>query len=131
MFSFYMEMSEKGLTYKGLTISQIVGAFYLTAGSFNGFKHVPRKSFFERLIGPNAWYKAEFKKDGIESIIWENKNIFAEYDYNNSIEIKHNSERVYFARVHRYNPFDHINQKICKDDEWIEKVTLLWYKHKV
>jgi len=112
-------------TYNKKPIEEIVGEFYTTAGTFNGLVHVPAESIVDRLIGPNAWYIAKFKKDGIKSKIWEWRNLLALDDFLDSIEIKYNSERVYFANVYRDNASIHINQKVCKDTEWVRKIIQL------
>ena len=108
--------------YEGRDLAKIVGDFYRSAGRFNGFQHVPSKSVITRLFGPDAWYKAEFKKDGIESKIWEWKNFLAIDNFLDSIEIKFNSERVYYADVWRYDASIHTNQKVCTDTGWVRKV---------
>lgn len=114
-------MSES-LTYKDMPLSQIIGEFYATAGTFNGFVHVPSKSLLGK-FGPNAWYRAKFESDeGIEAEIVEWRNRFSANDFLNRIVIRYNSEIVYSANVHRDNPSIHQDQRACREGEWIKKV---------
>lgn len=100
----------------------IVNEFSKTAGSLNGFKHIPQESLFDRILGPNAWYKAEFEGEGIESQIWSWENSFSVDGFKDNIEIKYNSQRVYFANTNRSDSRIHINQVFDNNGEWLQKI---------
>ena len=103
-------------------LNEIVGDFYRSAGTSNGFHQVPPEGDMDMLL-PTYWFRADFEdtRTAVSSEImqWRHETV---NDYLGSISIRHSGLVVYSALVHRNDCSDHANRQFSMGEAWVEAI---------
>jgi hypothetical protein len=100
-------------------LSELVGEFYQSVGTTNGFHKVPPIGIIDRLLG-EYWIRADFKdpETTISSEIRQWRNALAKDKFLGSISIRHSGLVVYDALVNRNDHTDHANRQFSMEEAW-------------